>query len=329
MSAEASTQSREGFVAVPGGNVWYQVVGGGSAVPLLTLHGGPGAAHDYLEPLAVLADDRPVVFYDQLGCGRSDQPDDTSLWQIDRFVEEVGAVRAALGLDRVHLLGQSWGGWLAIEYLLSQPAGVVSAVLASTSASAPQFIEEVGGLKAALPIDMQRVLDEHEAIGDLDHPDYEAVVMEFYRRHVCRLAEWPDCLLRTFAYAAAGPVYPTMNGPNEFTMVGNLRDWERRDRLGEIQVPTLITVGRFDEITPACAETMHRAIKGSELVLFEESSHTSHLEEPDRFRAVVSEFLRSEYDPPGPVGDEPVGRRRAARRPAAPGPWPVRRPSVA
>jgi proline-specific peptidase len=292
MSAAASTQSREGFVAVPGGKVWFQVVGGGSAVPLLTLHGGPGAAHDYLEPLAVLADDRPVVFYDQLGCGRSDQPDDTSLWQIDRFVEEVGAVRAALGLDRVHLLGQSWGGWLAIEYLLSRPAGVVSAVLASTSASAPQFIEEVRGLKAALPIDMQRVLDEHEAIGDLDHPDYEAVVMEFYRRHVCRLAEWPDCLLRTFAYAAEGPVYPTMNGPNEFTMVGNLKGWERRDRLGEIQVPTLITVGRFDEITPACAETMHRAIKGSELVLFEESSHTSHLEEPDRFRAVVSEFLR-------------------------------------
>lgn len=111
----------EGYVSAPGGRVWYQLVGAGDAIPLLTLHGGPGAGHDNLEPLAGLADERPVVFYDQLGCGHSDKPDDLSLWRIERYVAEIDAVRDALGLDRIHLYGQSWGGWLAIEYMMSRP----------------------------------------------------------------------------------------------------------------------------------------------------------------------------------------------------------------
>ena len=110
--------------------MWHKIVGAGDAIPLLTLHGGPGAGHDYLEPLEALAGDRPVVFFDQLGCGRSEQPDDHALWHIERFVEEVAAVRAALGLERIHLLGHSWGGWLAIEYMLGKPPGVESLILA-------------------------------------------------------------------------------------------------------------------------------------------------------------------------------------------------------
>src|SRR2546421_1708639 len=123
LSASTSAPRREGYLPVPGGRVWYQIVGSGPATPLLVLHGGPGAGHDYLETLEGLADERPVVFYDQLGCGRSDQPDDPSRWHIARFVREVDLVRHALGLDRIHLLGQSWGGWLAIEYMLRQPSG--------------------------------------------------------------------------------------------------------------------------------------------------------------------------------------------------------------
>ncbi len=143
--------TREGYIAVPGGQVWYKVMGSGDAVPLLTLHGGPGAGHDYFEPLEALASDRPVVFFDQLGCGRSDKPDDLSLWRIERFEEEVTAVRKALDLERVHLLGQSWGGWLAIEYIMGKPSGVVGLILASTSASSPQFARETARLKAELP----------------------------------------------------------------------------------------------------------------------------------------------------------------------------------
>ena len=280
----------EGFIEVDGYKVWYARLGEGG-VPLLVLHGGPGAGHDYLEPLEGLAADREVVFYDQLGCGRSDIPDDTSLWKIGRFVDEVDAVRSALGLGEIHLLGQSWGGWLAIEYMLTSPSGVVGLVLASTSASIRQFVAEAERLKAALPPDVYETMLRHEAAGELHHPDYEAAVLEFYNRHVCRLDPWPEPMLRTGENLDGNPVYETMNGPNEFFVIGNLKDWDREDRLGEIRTPTLVTVGRHDEITPACAETLRRGIPDSELKIFEESSHTAHLEETEDYLRTVGDFL--------------------------------------
>lgn len=280
----------EGTISVEGHRVWYRCVGR-DGIPLLVLHGGPGAGHDYLEPLEGLARERRVVFYDQLGCGRSDQPDDRSLWRMERFVAEVSQVRDGLGLKLIHLFGQSWGGWLAIEYMLTNPPGVVSLLLASTSASLPQFVAEAARLKAALPPDVYHTLQRYEAAGDLHHPEYEAAVLEFYRRHVCRLDPWPECLLRTVRNLEGNAVYETMNGPNEFMVVGNLKDWDRIDRLGEINVPTLITVGRYDEITPACAETLRRGIAHAQLRLFQQSSHTAHLEETDAYLQGVREFL--------------------------------------
>ena len=280
----------EGKINVDGYQIWYRRVGNGG-IPLLTLHGGPGAGHDYLEPLERLATDRSVIFYDQLGCGKSDQPDDGSLWRIERFVAEVDKVRQALGLEQIHLLGQSWGGWLAIEYMLTHPQGVVSLILASTSASLPQFVAETTRLKAELPLEIYQTLQRYEAMGDYHHPDYEAAVLEFYKRHVCRLDPWPEPLLHTIANLNGNAVYETMNGPNEFIVIGNLKNWDRTDRLGEISVPTLITVGRYDELTPTCAETLHRGIPNSRLVIFEESAHLAHLEEPDKYRQVVADFM--------------------------------------
>lgn len=284
-------RDEQGYIPVDGHRVWYRRVGSGG-IPLLLLHGGPGAGHDYLEPLEGLALDREVVFFDQLGCGRSDQPDDRSLWRIERFVREIDTVRAALRLERIHLLGQSWGGWLGIEYLLSQPRGIVSATLASTSASIPQFVAEANRLKAQLPPEMVAVMQRCEAAGDWRNPQYEAAVMEFYRRHLCRLDPWPDALLRSVRNLDGNAVYETMNGPNEFIVIGNLRDWDRTTRLTEIRVPTLITVGRFDEIPPVCADTMRRGIAGSRVVVFEQSGHTAHLEETERYLQVVRDFLR-------------------------------------
>ena len=282
--------AEEGKVPVDGYHVWYRRVGSGDGIPLLTLHGGPGGAHDYLLSLEGLADRRPVIFYDQRGCGKSDQPDDRSLWHMDRFVREIDTLRAALGLSEIHLLGQSWGGWLAVEYMLSHPKGVVSLTLASTSASIPQFVAECERLKSELPPDVYKTLKHYEALGDYRNPVYVKAVMEFYKRHVCRLDPWPDLLTR-------GPdlmdnqVYQTINGPNEFTVIGNLKDWERRERLGEITAPTLITVGRYDELTPACAESLRQGIKGSRVVLFEHSAHLAHLEETERYLQVLGEFL--------------------------------------
>lgn len=284
--------SREGYVAVPGGQVWYKVVGTGDAVPLLTLHGGPGGGHDYLEPLEALASDRPVIFFDQLGCGKSDKPDDISLWRIERFVDEVTAVRKALDLRQVHLFGQSWGGWLAIEYMMGQPSGIVSLILASASASLRQFAEETARLKATLPQDVLDTLNRYEAAGDIDNPAYEEAMMAFYTRFVCRLAAWPEPLLRTMNNVQSNPVpYVTIQGPNEFTVTGNLKDWDRSDRLGEITVPTLITCGRYDEMGPTCAETLHQGIPNSEMVIFEQSAHMAHLEETERYLQVMRDFL--------------------------------------
>src|SRR6202521_4592417 len=140
---------RHGFVSVEGGRVWYEIVGSGDAIPMLALHGGPGYPHDYLEPLEGLSRDRPVVFYDQLGCGKSDRPTDPALWKADRFVREVAQVRSALGLNEVHLLGQSWGGMLATDYVLAGAEGIRSLVLASAPLSIARWAHGVSRLRTA------------------------------------------------------------------------------------------------------------------------------------------------------------------------------------
>lgn len=265
--------TQEGRVAVPGGEAWYGIVGEGNATPLLTLHGGPGAGHDYLEPLAALGDERPVIFYDQLGCGRSVGLDDPDLWTVDRSVAEVDAVRKSLGLERIHVLGQSWGGWLAIEYVAREPQGIRSLVLASTSASIPQFVQEADRLVDELPDEARDAIRRHSATGDYHNPEYVEAIRVFYSRHLCRLTIMPDCVNRTEANLEGNQVYEVMNGPNEFTVIGRIKDWDRTGALKGFRVPTLITVGRYDEITPACAETMREQIPHAEMVIFEHSAH--------------------------------------------------------
>jgi proline-specific peptidase len=284
----------EGYVEVEGGRVWYRRLGEGDALPVLLLHGGPGAAHDYMLPLAErLSEHRPAIVYDQLGCGRADRPDDTSLWTVDRSVTEVDQVRAALGLDRCHLLGQSWGGWLAIDYMARGPAGVAGLVLASTSASIAQFVAGARRLIDALPEPHRTALQELGARGEYDHPDYRAAEQEFYRRHLCRMDPWPEALVRSSDQMEGNQVYATMNGPTEFDVIGRLRTWDRTPDLGRIDVPTLITCGRYDEITPACSETIAKGIPDARVVVFEESAHVAHLEEAEAYAGTVEEFLQS------------------------------------
>jgi proline-specific peptidase len=284
--------AQERRVEVTGGNVWTARLGPQEGTPVLILHGGPGAASDYMHPLAErLADHRPVVVYDQLGCGRSDQPDDTSLWTVDRSVAEVDQVRAALGLERCHLLGQSWGGWLGIEYMARGTRGVERLVLASTSASIPEFMAGARGLIEELPEPHRTVLIELGAKEQYDHPDYVAAVDVFYHRHLCRADPWPEALLRSSAQMDGNQVYLTMNGPTEFDVIGRLREWDRTADLGRIDVPTLVTCGRYDEITPSCSETITRGIPDARMHVFERSAHCAHLEEPDDYARIVEAFL--------------------------------------
>jgi L-proline amide hydrolase len=253
--------AKEGSVTFRGHHTWYRIVGDREAqgrLPLLCLHGGPGCPHDYLEPLeAIAATGRRVIFYDQLGCGNSDQPHDPLMWTVPLFVEELGAIRRAIGLDRTHLLGQSWGGMLAMEYAVTQPIGLAGLILADSSPSMPRWIAEIDRLRAELPSEVQATLRHHEAAGSTEDPAYQEGMMVFYQRHVCRLDPWPDALNRSFEKLMRNPeVYSTMWGASEFHVTGTLKDWDLENRLGEIRVPTLILAGRHDEATPALAETM-------------------------------------------------------------------------
>jgi L-proline amide hydrolase len=190
------------------------------------------------------------------------------------------------------VLGQSWGGMLGMEYALTQPAGLASLIIESSPASMIQWVAEANRLRAELPPDVQATLLKHEAAGTTDDPEYEAAMLPFYQRHLCRLAEWPECVTRSFAKLGENPeVYHTMNGPSEFHVIGTLKAWDITARLGEIRVPTLVMSGRYDEATPAIHETVHRGISGSESVYFEESAHLCHVEEPDKFLRVVDDFL--------------------------------------
>ncbi|MBO1268748.1 proline iminopeptidase-family hydrolase [Arthrobacter cavernae] len=280
----------DGYVEVRGGRVWYQVVGDGMQNPLVTIHGGPGATHDYLEPLEALADERKVVFYDQLGAGKSDAPDDLSLWTNDRLVDELATVLDALGLSGVHLLGQSWGTIVAAEYALRSPERLASLVLSDPCLSIPRYAAGAAALRAALPADVQAVLDRHEAAGTTDSEEYEDATMEFYRRHLCRLDPWPDSLMRTFGQLNQ-TIYDRMQGPNEFVITGIHKDYDITDRLGGLTIPTLFICGRYDETRPEDTKFYQSLVPGSELVIFEESSHLPHLEEPERYAHALREFL--------------------------------------
>lgn len=285
--------SVEGFLEVGDGRVWYRRYGEpGSRPPLLCLHGGPGMPHDYLEPLAALADERPVIFYDQLGCGRSPVGATAPRWTVARFQTELERVRAGLGLAETHLFGNSWGGMLAMSHALQGATGIRSLILSSAPASVSRWLADASTLREQLPETVRATLSSHERSGWFACPEYQGAVAEYYRRHLCRLDPWPAALERTMAGLGSAP-YQEMWGPSEFGPVtGELRDWELLGSLGRIRVPTLVTGGRFDEATPGHMAAVAAAIPLASLEIFEGSSHTAFLEEPEAYLLRLRSFLR-------------------------------------
>jgi len=283
---------KEGYVEVTGGKVWYKILGEEkSGTPILMLHGGPGIPHDYLEGLGALADERPVIFYDQLGCGNSDKPEDKSLWTIGHYVEELDRVKRALKLENLHILGQSWGTMLAVEYMLTGKAtGIKSLVLAGPALSISRWIKDQRAYLKELPEATQRAIKECEKSGDFKSKKYQDAIQEYYHKHVCRMDPWPDCLKRSIDKMATG-LYEYMCGPSEFTISGTLKSFERGDALANIKVPVLYTCGRYDEATPESTSYYKNLTPGAKMVIFEDASHEHHLEKEEEFISVVRAFL--------------------------------------
>ncbi|WP_131195524.1 proline iminopeptidase-family hydrolase [Lichenihabitans psoromatis] len=288
----------EGELPFRGFSTWYRVTGdlASGRTPLVVAHGGPGCTHDYVDSYKDLAlTGRAVIHYDQIGNGRSTHLRDrgADFWTVEFFLAELDNLLTQLGLsNRYHLLGQSWGGMLAAEHAVRRPAGLKALVIANSPASMALWVSEANRLRTELPPELQATLLRHEQDLTTDHPDYVAATQAFYVRHVCRLDPWPAEVVRTFEAMGSDPtVYSTMNGPNEFHVIGTLRDWTVIDRLDRIIAPTLLISGRFDEATPATVQAFADRIPDVRWTIFEQSSHMPHVEERAACMATVGAFL--------------------------------------
>lgn len=281
------------MVPVAGGkhHVWTDRVGSGP-LKMLTLHGGPGFPHDYLEPFEDFLPQKGVTlyFYDQLGVGNSDQPDDEALWTVERYNAEVEEVRAGLGLDRFFLYGHSWGGMLAIEYALAHPERLRGLIISDMTASIPSYQAYAQKLRAQLPADVLKILDKYEAEGNYHAPEYEQTMFgSVYTKHLLRLDPWPEPVMRSLRKFNT-KIYNLMQGPNEFVISGNFRNWDRWKDLEKINVPTLVIGGRHGTMSPDDLRKMAKMIPNARVVITE-GSHMSMYDDQEHYFAALVKFI--------------------------------------
>ncbi len=296
MIEEMPVRGEEGvrMISVEDGRfkVWTKKVGSGETKVLL-LHGGPGASHDYLKNFA---DHLPpagyeLFFYDQLGSWRSDQPDDLSLWTVERFREEVETVRQALGIEDFVLIGQSWGGMLGIEYALKYQEHLKGLVISNMVASIPRYEAYANELRGQMAPETLAVLNRYEDAEDYENPEYQEIMLgELYAKHLCRLDPWPQEVLDTFEHLNHS-IYNHMQGPSEFEITGTFKDWDRMADLPRITVPTLLIVGRYDTMRVSDIEEMNEFIPDSRLLICENGSHMSNWDDEETYFAGLLDFL--------------------------------------
>jgi proline-specific peptidase len=281
-----------GTVAVEGGRIWYRENGGGhdGAAALLCIHGGPGFSHEYMLPLVDLAPERRVILYDQLDAGNADRPGDPADWRVERFVAEVDAVRLALGLDRVVIIGNSWGGTIAAEYAIGCPDGLAGLILSSPLINTRRWIADNTAYRNQLPDEVRAALDLHEAAGTTDSPAYQDAMAVFDSRHGCRMDPLPDYVQRSFD-GANRECYGVMWGPSEFTANGTLADYDCGERLHRIAAPTLFTCGEFDEATPHSCREYAALVPGAEVSVIADASHMAFAEQRAEYIALVRDFI--------------------------------------
>jgi proline iminopeptidase len=282
-------------------NVWTKKVGDNPRIKVLLLHGGPGATHEYFECFDSFLPKEGIeyYYYDQLGSAYSDNPNDSTLWEIDRFVDEVEAVRIALNLDasNFYLLGHSWGGILATEYALKYQKNLKGLIISNMMPSIPDYVKyanEVLGPK--LPAEVLAQIRAFEAKGDYTNPEYLKLITDnYYPEHILRLSpdKWPDPVKRAFAKMNY-PLYLKMQGPSEFGVVGDavLKNWDRKANLKEIAVPTLSIGGEFDTMDPKAMEALAKEVQHGQFLYCPKGSHMSMYDDQQTYFKGLIKFLK-------------------------------------
>ena len=279
-------------------HVWTKRVGNNPKVKVLLLHGGPAAGHEYFEAFDSYFPKAGIeyYYYDQLGSFFSDQPNEPSLWEIPRFVDEVEQVRQALGLtkDNFYLLGHSWGGILAMEYVLAHPQNVKALVISNMMSSIPAYNEYAR--KILMPAMDQKVLAEVkqlEAAKKYDDPRYmELLIPGFYTQHLLRMPadQWPDPVQRTFKHLNES-VYVPMQGPSELGASGKLENWDRSKDLSKLGMPTLVIGARYDTMDPAHMEMMSKQVPHGRYLFCPNGSHLAMYDDQKTYMDGVVKFV--------------------------------------
>jgi proline iminopeptidase len=284
----------EGFVNVEGGRIWYKVVGEGGGTPLLIIHGGPGGRSCGSIPVySRLSDERPVIFYDQLGSGNSDRPSDTLLWQLPRFVNEIESLRNELGLKELHIMGNSWGAALLAEYLFAKnPQGVKSVIFSGPLLSTPVWAKDASILLSELPSAVRDTITKYENLKVYNAPAYIAATDSFYSRYLSRnyygATLPPEC---DNALEFNEDVYNYMWGPTEFTPTGTLKNFDRTSDLYTLKCPVLFIGGEFDEARPETLYKFQKLVPGSKVIILENAGHATYIDQPDKKIEAIREFL--------------------------------------
>ncbi|MBD0332241.1 MAG: proline iminopeptidase-family hydrolase [Chitinophagaceae bacterium] len=278
-------------------NVWTKRFGNNPRIKILLLHGGPAATHEYMECFESFFPKEGFEFYeyDQLGSHYSDQPKDSSLWTTERFVEEVEQVRKAIGADKnnFYVLGNSWGGILAMEYALKYQQNLKGLIVANMVASIPDYNRYASEVLAK-QMDPQVLaeIQEIEKRGDFQNPRYEELLMpNFYAHHICRLNPWPEPITRSFKHLNY-EIYKMMQGPSEFGASGRLLNWDRKADLKNITVPTLMIGAKHDTMNPKAMEEQSRLVKDGSYLYCPNGSHMAIWDDQKTFMDGVIKWIK-------------------------------------
>jgi len=290
-SEQAGIDREEGYIEVSGSKIWYERVGKKENTPLIVLHGGPGFTHYYLEPLEKLADGKQVIFYDQLGCGKSDRPEGDFSWTVEYFVKELETIIDSLNLKDFYILGHSWGGALAIEYFLKNPKSVKGMILASPLISSSEWEGECKGLIKTLSPKTQEILLGKNT-QSTSPEEYTKATDEFYENFFCRIKPTPKIIKKSIEEHGE-ETYTSMWGSEDFKPTGTLKNYNISPRLSQVSIPVLFTCGKFDEATPLSVKKWSNLIPNSRVAVFEKSGHFPHIEEEKPYLETIQDFLNS------------------------------------